>query len=101
MTNLINYSGTYNIIGNQLFHTDKPLKLLLTSRTKITDKKSVKFLLDKSVKGGKYISSLYYYPEPQFPNWTYIETYTFDFQGVNYVLKCDTENNKAEILTTP
>ena len=92
MTNLKNLEGLYNSVGNYLIHTSQNLKLLITSRTNLTAKKSVNFLLDKTDKSGSYISSLY-----SNSTHTNIDSYTFDYKEFKYVLEIDKTENKGEI----
>jgi spore germination protein YaaH len=92
MAKLNNLQGTYNRVGNFLIHTAQNLKLLITERTKVTDKKSVKFLLNKTDNKGNYISSLY-----QASDNTGVEVYNFDYQGVKYTLKQSGSDGMAEI----
>lgn len=102
MSKLKNYSGTYNLVGKYLIHTQNPIKLLLTERQETTTKKALRFLLDKTNKSGSYVSSLYdadVYDAWQTGSLT-IENYFFDYQNVNYTLTIDKQNLKAEIKTT-
>lgn len=88
MANLKNFSGTYNVVGNQLLNTDNNTKLVLSERANVTGKKTRYFLLDKSTQSGTYISSLY-----EFTMNTDIDTYSFDYQSIKYILTI----NKAEL----
>jgi hypothetical protein len=95
MSNLIRLEGTYKIIGNHFIHTTQNLKLLLTSRINVTDKKPVKFLLDKTDNKGSYISSLY-----PLNCTTETETYKFDYKGIKYILRQSKADCIAEIKPT-
>jgi hypothetical protein len=92
MTNLSYFVGNYNIVGNQLINNDKKIKLLITKRVQTTEKKSTFFLVNKSVVGGSYVSSLY-----ECTINTGIEVYNFDYQRVKYNLIIDKTEQKAEI----
>lgn len=93
MSNLLNLVGTYKLTGSYLIHSTGHPKLLITSRTNVTPKKGVKFLLDKTSNNGNYISSLYSEPDS-----TGLETYNFDYKGVRYILRQD-NNTKTAIIT--
>lgn len=92
MTNLANYFGSYNLNGDYLIHTEKPIKLLISFRAKTTTKKPNKFLVDKTTNVGRYISSLYHVSSST------SNVYSFDYQANRYVLSIDYETNRAEII---
>jgi hypothetical protein len=92
MAKLKNITGTYNRLGNNLIHSTEKIKLLITVRANVTDKKSVKFLLDKTDNKGSYISSLYLVQDN-----TGVEVYKFDYQGIKYILTQSETEGKAEI----
>lgn len=95
MSNLLNLVGTYKLTGSYLIHSTGTPKLLITSRTNITSKKAVNFLLNKSRNNEGYISSLYSQPTN-----TGIDTYSFDYKGVRYILEQNKAEGKAVIKTT-
>ena len=92
MTNLSYFVGNYNIVGNQLINNEKNIKLLVSKRVQISEKKSTYFLLNKSVPKGAYISSLY-----ECSTDSGIECYNFDYQKVKYVLTMNKEKQVAEV----
>jgi hypothetical protein len=92
MTNLSYFVGNYNIVGNQLINNEKNIKLLVSKRVQISEKKSTYFLLNKSVPKGAYISSLY-----ECASDSGIECYNFDYQKVKYVLTINKEKQVAEV----
>ena len=95
MSNLLNLVGTYKLTGSYLIHSTGTPKLLITSRTNITSKKAVNFLLNKSPNNEGYISSLYSQTTD-----TGIDTYNFDYKGVRYILEQYKADVKAVIKTT-
>lgn len=88
MTANYKFVGNYQINGSYLI--SKNLKLLISERKKVTLNKPKQFIIDKSLPGGNYISSLYYIAENQ---------YYFEFNGIRYELNYISDNT-AEIKHT-
>lgn len=91
-TNLVSLVGCYNIKGNILINNLTKLRLMLGVRKQVTPTKSSMFLINKSVKGGDYISSLY-----PVSTSTGIDTYNFDYQNIKYNLVVNKVECKAEV----
>lgn len=92
MSNLTHLVGTYNKVGSFLIHNETTTKLLITSRTNLTAKKAVNFLLDKTENKGSYISSIYAVSTD-----TGVDTYNFDYKGIKYELIDNKAEGKATI----
>jgi hypothetical protein len=91
-----NLKGGYQITNSHMLKSEgPPLRLVIGSRKKPTGKKPLHFILEH-LESGKYIflSSLFPYENEAKNNQ---ETYSLDYEGVNYLLSIDRNANKAEI----
>ncbi len=91
-----NLKGEYQINNSHLLKSQgSPLRLVIGTRKKPTGKKPLHFILEH-LASGKYIflSSLFPYSHEAK---TGQETYSMDYEGVNYLLSIERNTNKAEI----
>ena len=88
-----NLLGTYNIVGNNLIHIVSNIKLLITERQNITEKKALNFLLDKTEGKGTYISSLY-----NVSTISEVPMFVFDYNGLKLRLELNKAINTAYIV---
>jgi len=91
-----NLKGDYQINNSRLLKSEgSPLHLVIGSRKKPIGKKPLHFILEHQ-ESGKYIflSSLFPYNN-EAKKWQ--ESYSLDYDGVNYLLSIDRNANKAEI----
>jgi hypothetical protein len=95
MTKILNLSGSYSYTGSYLIKGQT--KLLIAKRKQTSKAKASVFLLNKSNPLGRYISSLYYLPENTTGTAVSKESYYFDFQGYNYTLIINKEEQTAVI----
>jgi hypothetical protein len=91
-----NLKGEYQINNSRLLKSEgTPLRLVIGTRKKPIGKKPLHFILEH-LESGKYIflSSLFPYENEAKKGQ---ESYSMDFEGVNYLLSIDRNANKAEI----
>lgn len=88
MTNLINYSGTYQY-QNKILTNNLGLKLQIANRSNVTSTKTPLFLLDKTTVKGSYISSLY--------PLSVADSYVFDYKGFKYQLTINESEGIAKV----
>ena len=88
MTNLINYSGTYQY-QNKILTNNLGLKLQIANRSNVTSTKIPLFLLDKTTVKGSYISSLY--------PLSVADSYAFDYKGFKYQLTINESEGIAKV----
>lgn len=88
MTNLINYSGTYQY-QNKILTNNLGLKLQIANRSNVTSTKTPLFLLDKTTVKGSYISSLY--------PLSVADSYAFDYKGSKYQLTINESEGIAKV----
>ncbi len=91
-----NLKGEYQINNSRLLKSEgTPLRLVIGTRKKPIGKKPLHFILEHQ-ESGKYIflSSLFPYNNEAKKGQ---ESYSMDYEGVNYLLSIDRNANKAEI----
>ena len=88
MTNLINYSGTYQY-QNKILTNNSGLKLQIANRSNVSSTKAPLFLLDKTTAKGSYISSLY--------PLSVMDAYSFDYKGYKYQLTINESEGTAKV----
>ncbi len=91
-----NLKGEYQINNSRLLKSEgSPLRLVIGSRKKPVGKKPLNFILEHQ-ESGKYVflSGLFPYNNEAKKGQ---ESYSLDYEGINYLLSIDRDANKAEI----